>query len=42
MKKTIVSLVVLCMAFLSSGVAMAQGRWGVTLGADLTNLVFDQ
>ncbi len=35
-------MVLLCVAFFSSSVAMAQGRWGVTVGADMTNLVFDQ
>ena len=42
MKKKILSLVVLCMAIFSTSVATAQGRWGVTVGADLTSLVFDQ
>lgn len=42
MKKQIISLVVLCVAFFSSSIAVAQGRWGVTVGADLTSIKFDQ
>ena len=42
MKKRLFSIIALCFLFCSVSMIKAQSRWGVTLGADLTNLVFDQ
>ena len=43
MKKSIISIVIMCVALLSASTVSAQkSRWGVMVGADMTDLEFDQ